>query len=244
MIPPLLSEDHGCSTVSINYTREDLRGNFKKTISSGIISPVEVDITRLINIGWPDPGTIKGTKYAVSTDILGSLGNKKETARRMEGGEKVKGGKKEEATVVFRQATGARGATWGARRGCSFFKSGCRAPPEIISETLGPAERFTRDPPGGPPVGSFIRKYYELTHSTTRNGHTVSMISCFLAICGRESEPPLEHFYFSPNNAGSDLVSYEIPQRSSSRVVRWLHEPSDQYDSRATFSQLVDAITG
>lgn len=53
---------------------------------------------------------------------------------------------------------------------CSFFKKLARALPpplEIISETLGPAERFTHDP-SGVPLGSFIRKYYELTRSVNQ----------------------------------------------------------------------------
>ena len=87
---------------------KDLRGNVKKTISRNIISPDECDIAdRLINIGGPTPGTIKGTKYAVSTDILGSLSEIKRKLREKDEarGGKVKG-EKEEAHGGF--STGPR----------------------------------------------------------------------------------------------------------------------------------------
>lgn len=70
---------------------------------------------------------------------------------------------------------------------CSFFKKLARALPpplEIISETLGPAERFTHDPLGGPArlIHTQILRIDALREPAT----PVSMISCFRAICSRE----------------------------------------------------------
>lgn len=80
--------------VPINYSRETSPWEFQKDNleeyaynSGGRARYRTADKYR-----WPDPGTIKGTKYAVSTDILGSLENKKETVRDKDEarGEKVR----------------------------------------------------------------------------------------------------------------------------------------------------------
>lgn len=80
---------------------------------------------------------------------------------RKRGNGEVKKGEKEQG--IPQVASFDEGfSMWGASR-CSFFREVSLLSSKIISETSGARCEIYAGPLRGRPVGSFIRKYYELT---------------------------------------------------------------------------------